>query len=85
MNGGINLVCFFAAMGERNASSSIVGSIVQAANRKLRKNRKTILSSSGGTPDNLSLDSSTVSQGQLRSAVEKSQSSLQHNAMLLVA
>lgn len=72
-------------MGERNASSSIVGSIVQAANRKLRKNRKTILSSSGGTPDNLSLDSSTVSQGQLRSAVEKSQSSLQHNAMLLVA
>lgn len=51
----------FTAMGERNVSSSIVGSIVQAANRKLRKssNRKTILSS-GGTPDNLSLDSSTV-------------------------
>lgn len=49
-------------MGERNVSSSIVGSIVQAANRKLRKssNRKTILSS-GGTSDNLSIDSSTVS------------------------
>ncbi|XP_055709392.1 rho GTPase-activating protein 21 isoform X3 [Phlebotomus papatasi] len=49
---------------EKEYSSRFVASIVQAANRKIRKSttRKTVLST--GTPDNLSLDSNTSTESK---------------------